>query len=169
MDDTHFKGRLLHASGAYLGGENDSEMRWMGETCTRFLATGDTTKGRFCLVDETAKRGEAVPLHRHPEDVESFYVLEGELTFFIDSQPGLNAGPGSFLHVPAGTIHGFRIASDSARYLILTTPRHGEFYRAISVPAGRDGLPASYDVDWDKILEISERFGIELIGDLPED
>lgn len=169
MDDNNRSGRLLHASGAYLGGTEDSEIRWMGETCTRFLATGDTTNGGFCLVDETAKRGEAVPLHRHPEDVESFYMLEGELTFFIDSQPGFNAGPGSFLHVPAGTIHGFRIASDSARYLILTTPRHGEFYRAISVPAGTDGLPASYDVDWDKILEISERFGIELIGDLPED
>ena len=169
MDDTKFSGRFLHASGAYLSGANESEIRWMGETRTCFLATGETTKGRFCLIDETAKRGEAVPLHRHSEDVESFYVLEGELTFFIDSQPALKAGPESFLHVPEGTIHGFRIASERARYLILTTPRHGEFYRAISVPAGRNGLPSSYDIDWGRILEISERFGIELIGGLPVD
>lgn len=28
--------------------------------------------------------------------------------------------------VPAGTVHGFRIESEIARYLILTSPRHGE-------------------------------------------
>jgi quercetin dioxygenase-like cupin family protein len=162
------KGRQLHASGAYLGGSDDSELRWMGETCTLFLATGATTDGKFCLIDEIAKRGEAVPLHRHSEDVESFYVLAGQVTFYIEQEPGLTVGAGAFLHVPAGTIHGFRIASDSARYLILTTPRHGDFYRAISIPAGIDGQPATFEVDWDNILAISEQFGIELIGDLPE-
>ena len=169
MDDDTATRRPLHASGAYLGGPGESEERWMGEICTRFLATGDITNGQFCLVEEISKRGEAVPLHRHSEDVESFYVLEGKITFYIDNQTGIGAGAGSFLHVPAGTVHGFRVASDSARYLILTTPRHGDFYRAISVPAGSAGLPETYDVDWDKVLAISERFGIELIGDLPEE
>lgn len=140
----------------------------MGETCTRFLATGKATNGQFCLVHETANHGEAVPLHRHSEDVESFYVLDGELTFYIDNQPGISAHAGMFLHIPAGTIHGFRIASDTARYLILTTARHGEFYRAISVPAGADGLPDSYDVDWDRVIATAEDFGIELVGDLPD-
>ncbi len=91
------------------------------------------------------------------------------MRFYVDEQPGIDAHSGSFVHVPAGTVHGFRIASDTARYLILTTPRHGEFYRAISIPAGADGLPASYDVDWDKIIATAQDFGIELIGDLPED
>lgn len=168
MSDISESDRLPHASGAFLGGAG-SEVRWMGETCTRFLATGRTTNDQFCLVEETAKRGEVVPMHRHPEDVESFYVLDGELTFYIDNQPGLSARAGAFLHVPAGTIHGFRIASDTARYLILTTPRHGEFYRAISIPAGANGLPASYDVDWDRVIATAEDFGIELVGDLPDE
>jgi quercetin dioxygenase-like cupin family protein len=145
------------------------EVRWMGETCTRFLATGQTTDGQFCLVEETARQGEAIPLHRHPEDVESFYVIDGEMSFHIGGAPPVRARTGAFLHVPAGTVHGFRIASDTARYLILTTPRHGEFYRAISVPAGTDGLPATYDVDWDRVMATAEAFGIELVGDLPED
>ncbi len=161
-------GRILHDGGAYLGGAADSEVRWMGQTATLFLATGATTNGQFCLVEETAKRGEAVPLHRHADDVESFYVLEGQITFYIDAAPGLTVGAGAFLHVPAGTVHGFRIASDNTRYLILTTPRHGEFYRAISIPAGSDGLPATYEVDWDRIMAISEQFDIELIGELPD-
>jgi quercetin dioxygenase-like cupin family protein len=67
------------ATGAYLYQPGQAELRWMGETSAYFLATGEKTRGAFCLVDEQAGRGESVPLHRHPDDMESFYVLEGEL------------------------------------------------------------------------------------------
>src|SRR3954462_9499471 len=107
--------------GAYIHRPKEGELRWMGETSTRFLAAGEDTGGAFCLVDEQSNRGESVPLHRHPEDMESFYVLEGELTLFIGNE-GVRAPAGSFSHIPGGTVHGFRIESDQARYLILTTP-----------------------------------------------
>ena len=57
-----------------------SELRWLGETSTYFLATGEQTGGAFTLVDEQAKRGESVLLHLHRDDMESFYVIEGEIT-----------------------------------------------------------------------------------------
>ncbi len=123
---------MSDGTGAYVFEPGGAELRWMGETSTYFLATGEATGGAFCLVDEQASRGESVPLHRHPDDMESFYVLEGELTLFIDGQPGVRAAAGSFAHLPGGTVHGFRVESETARYLILTTPRHGEFYRAIT-------------------------------------
>ena len=115
----------------------------MGQTSTSFLADGERTEGAFALVDERAKLGDSVPLHRHDEDMESFYVLEGEVMLFIGDEPGARAGAGSFAHVPGGTVHGFRIESETARYLILTTPRHGDFYRAITLPARADGSPPS--------------------------
>ncbi|EKF20246.1 quercetin 2,3-dioxygenase [Nitratireductor pacificus] len=158
----------FYTSGVYLSSALASEVRWMGETCTHFLATGKTTNGQFCLVEETSKRGEAVPLHRHEKDVESFYVLEGEITFYVGDQAGIRCGPGSFLHVPAGVVHGFRISSDTARYLIFTTAHHGEFYRAISEPADANGLPSTHDVDWDKVMATAQDFGIEFISELPD-
>jgi quercetin dioxygenase-like cupin family protein len=69
------------------------------------------TGGAFTLVDERANRGMSVPLHLHRDDMESFYVLEGEIAFYIGDQPGVRAGAGSFAHLPGGTIHGFRIES----------------------------------------------------------
>ena len=48
----------------------------MGDTSTHFLATGFLTDGAFGLVEESAKRGMSVPLHRHDLDIESFYVLD---------------------------------------------------------------------------------------------
>ncbi len=147
---------------AYVHLPNEAERRWMGETFTDFLASGEDTGGEFCLVEEVSGQGESVPLHRHPADRESFYVLEGELTIFVGDGPGVRAPAGSFAHIPGGTVHGFRIESESARYLILTTERHGEFYRAITTAS--HGEP----VEGPTIKQASHDYGIEFVGPLPD-
>lgn len=152
---------------AYLHRPGDAELRWFGETSTSFLATGEQTGGAFALVDETAHRGESVPLHRH-DDWEAFYVLEGELTLFIGEAEGARASAGSFAHVPAGTVHGFRVESETARYLLLTTPRHGEFYRAISLPSREGGRPPLESIEGSQISAAAREYGIERIAPLPE-
>ena len=110
----------------------------------------------------------SVPLHLHREDMESFYVLEGEITLYIGDQPGVRASAGSFAHVPGGTAHGFRIESEYARYLILTTPRHGQFYRAITLPSRPGGLPPLGSIDGPQIREAAQKYGIEFVGQLPD-
>ena len=141
----------------------------MGETSCYFLADGQQTGGAFTLVDEQASRGMSVPLHRHDDDVESFYVLEGEVTLFVGDGPGVRAGAGSFAHVPGGTVHGFRVESETARYLLLTTPRHGDFYRAITLPAQADGSPPEESVEGPQIRQAAQTYGIEFVGPLPDD
>jgi len=140
----------------------------MGETSTYFLASGEQTSGTFTLVDERAKRGESVPLHLHRDDMESFYVVEGEITFYVGDQAGVRASAGSFAHVPGGTVHGFRIESETARYLILTTPRHGQFYRAITLPSRPGGLPPLESIDGSQIEKACQEYGIEFVGPLPQ-
>ena len=155
-------------TGAYVHLPGQAELRWMGETSTYFLAEGEQTDGAFCLVDERARRGMSVPLHRHPDDIESFYVLEGELTFYIGDEPARRAPAGSFAHVPGGTVHGFRVESEEARYLILTTPRHGQFYRAITLASQPDGRPPEDSVTESQVEQAAGEYGIEFVGPLPE-
>ena len=153
---------------AYVYEPGQAELRWMGDTSTYFLATGGQTQGTFCLVDERACRGESVPLHRHPDDMESFYVLEGELTLYVGDGPGVLSPAGSFAHIPGGATHGFRVESETARYLILTTPRHGEFYRAITLPS-REGNRAPVEpIAGSVIRQAAQDYGVELIGPLPD-
>jgi len=156
---------MSESTDAYILGPGEAEKRWMGETFTYFLATGETTGGAFCLVDEEAVNGESVPLHRHPDDMESFYVLEGELTIFIGDESH-KAPAGSFAHVPGGAVHGFRVESEKARYLILTTPRHGEFYKAITRASGPGGEPPK-DVEGSTTKGVGKDYGIEFVGPLP--
>ncbi len=155
------------AAAAYLHEPGTSELRWLGETSTYFLATGEQTGDAFTLVDERALRGESVPLHRHQDDMESFYVLEGELTLYLGDEPGAPAKAGAFAHIPGGTVHGFRVESETARYLILTTPRHGQFYRAITLPSQAGGLPPLESVDGAQIKQACEDYGVTFVGPLP--
>jgi quercetin dioxygenase-like cupin family protein len=157
------------ATGAYLHQPGASELRWMGDTSTYFLATGEQTGGTFTLVDEQANRGQSVPPHRHRDDMESFYVVDGEITLYIGDEPGVRASAGSFAHIPGGTVHGFRIESETARYLILTTPRHGQFYRAITLASQPGGLPPLESIDGSQIEKACEEYGIEFVGPLPEE
>ncbi|WP_150452209.1 cupin domain-containing protein [Arenibacter lacus] len=145
---------------AYIAQPGTSELRWTGETSTYFLATGGLTGETICVVEEQAIRGESIPLHKH-DDMECFYILEGEVMFYFGVEPGTEARAGAFVHIPGNTIHGFRIESEIARYLILTTPRHGEFYRAISLPATRATIG-------DEIIEQAcQQYEVELVGPLP--
>ena len=151
---------------AYVVRPDEAERRWLGETFSDFLATGERTDGAFCLVDERSNRGESVPLHRHPDDMESFYVVDGELTIYLGDQP-FSAPAGSFAYIPGGVVHGFRVESETARYLILTTPRHGEFYRAISLTSGPGEAAPDESLPAGRIKQASEDYGIEFVGPLP--
>ena len=61
------------------------------------------------------------PLHRHPNEDETFIVLEGELILNIDgtNHPGR---AGSVISVPRGSPHAFVVTADIFKGLILFTP-----------------------------------------------
>ncbi len=152
----------------YVLRPDQAEIRHMGSFTTQFLATGGSTGGKFALVDEVAEEGETVPLHRHTGDFECFYVLDGAVDFYVGDERYAGATAGSFVHVPAGTVHGFRIVSRSARYLILTTPRHGDFYRAISMPSATDRRPTGEPLPEGTIRQAAQVYEIEFVGPLPD-
>ena len=59
------------------------EALWFFGTLLLLKATAEQTGGRFCLCEQHARRGMVTPLHRQPEDDETFVVLEGELRVFL--------------------------------------------------------------------------------------
>jgi hypothetical protein len=73
-----------------------------------------------------------------------------------------------FAHLPGGTVHGFRVESEKARYLILTTPRHGQFYRAITRASRPGKLPPLDSVQGSEIQQASMDYGVEFVGPLPD-
>lgn len=155
----------------YALGYEDGEALWFFGTLATFKATAEQTGGRYTLIEQVAPRGVATPLHVQPEDDESFYVLEGELTFYLeeDGQP-IPASAGSFVHIPKGTPHAFQVNSETARFLDLTTPQHENFMRAAGEPAQGRVLPPAGPPDMEKVNEVNaaaQEYGIEILGPPP--
>ena len=67
----------------------------------------------------------AVDPHRHDDQVDSFYVLEGEVEFTLEDG-SVVGGPGTCFSAPPGTLHGFGNPGESrARILNVHTPDAG--------------------------------------------
>jgi hypothetical protein len=56
----------------------EGEALWFNNDLLIFKATGAQTGGAYLLVEEVARRGKVTPLHTHPPEEETFYVLDGE-------------------------------------------------------------------------------------------
>lgn len=77
-----------------------------------FLArTGDTPRFNLALITIQPHR-EGPERHAHKAEDDSFYILDGELTFTVDDEE-IVAGPGTFVLVPPGVQHTFANRSDS--------------------------------------------------------
>jgi mannose-6-phosphate isomerase-like protein (cupin superfamily) len=73
-------------------------------------AMRNETGGAFSLLEAEEPPGFGPPLHIHHEAAEAFYVLEGEYIIFVDGRE-LFCPAGSFIFIPAGTPHGFRVGN----------------------------------------------------------
>ncbi len=104
----------------------------LGSTATVKLASGDTD-GRLAVIEHTAPPHAGPPPHSHDNEDELLYVLEGTFDFVLgDPTEWHPGGPGTIVHVPAGTIHTSRAGSRGGRLLSIYTPPGGEgFFREI--------------------------------------
>ena len=101
-------------------------------------------------------------MHIHRDAAEAFYVLEGEYVIFIDDVE-TRCPAGSFVYIPAGAVHGFRVGGTASRKLNLYVPEamvgyFDELAAAI----------ASGDADDDHLGAIAQRYGMEVLGPVPE-
>jgi quercetin dioxygenase-like cupin family protein len=158
------------AHGPIVRDPGDGETLWFNNDLLTFKARGAETGGAFMLVEELARRGKVTPLHAHPEEGETFYVLEGQALFHLDgSEQCLDAG--GFVSVPRGVPHAYLVTSDVTRLLILVTPgdRSMEaFFRDAGEPAAERALPAEGPLDIERIGAAAERTGaVRILGPAP--
>jgi quercetin dioxygenase-like cupin family protein len=152
----------------YALGSEEGETFWGFGSLITIRASAGQTGGRFSLVELLSPRGIATPLHVHREDDETFYVIEGELSFYLEDDGPIPASAGSLVHVPGGAVHAYQVDSETARYLIITTPQHESFFRAaFGDPAPSRTLPPEGPLDMERIGAAAGEYGVEILGPPP--
>ena len=111
---------MLTRQEPYALAHDEAQALWfLGNVLTRVKATGEQTGGAYGLIDQVVPAGFASPWHVHHAEDETFYVLEGTITFLC-GETRVMGGPGTFVYGPRGVPHGFRAAVDApARLLVL--------------------------------------------------
>lgn len=106
----------------------------MGDLFT-FLVTGDESGGSCFTLEVNVGPGNGPPPHVHHQEDEQFYVLEGELTFWVGDDTFV-ATAGDFVHIPRGTVHAIKNGPTPARLLATFTPAGIEkFFQEVGEPA----------------------------------
>jgi len=112
-------------------------------TTTHYLATGESTGGKFGLYRwEMGPTPSGPDPHFHRTISESFYILSGTIRLY-DGTQWIDGTPGDFLFVPEGGIHGFRNESgEPATMLILFAPGapREDYFETLADAARREAL-----------------------------
>lgn len=134
----------------------------LGGFAMSLKASGEETGGVFSLLEADEPPGFGPPMHIHHDAAEAFYVTRGEYTIFVrDEEYACPAG--SFVFIPAGVPHGFRVGSMPSGKL--------NIYAPAAMVGYFDELSAALsagDADPDRLARIAERYGMEVIGPVPE-
>jgi quercetin dioxygenase-like cupin family protein len=148
----------------------EGEPLWFNNDLLTLKATGPQTAGAYLLAEEVARQGKVTPLHTHPVEHETFYILEGEALMHLDGEERSVAAHG-LVSVPPGVPHAYLVTSEVARMLILITPGTGameRFFREAGEPAAERVLPDPAPLDFERIRTAAEHTGaVEILGPPP--
>ncbi|NQW18295.1 MAG: cupin domain-containing protein [Chloroflexi bacterium] len=87
---------------------------------------GEDVSGEFALWESEIKGGPGP--HIHHNDIETFYVLEGEVEYRLGDEVAV-LGKGGFLLIPRGQVHSFQtVGDDPAKLLVMVLPAGFEHF-----------------------------------------
>jgi quercetin dioxygenase-like cupin family protein len=130
----------------------------------RFMATGDDTDGKYAMFEACVPPGGGPPPHIHSREEESFFVLEGEITFQVGDER-IVAKAGTFANMPVGSLHSFRDDADKTARMIVSVAPAGleKMFLEVGQPVafGQQAPPPS-KAEIDKLLAVAPSYGIEI-------
>jgi quercetin dioxygenase-like cupin family protein len=143
---------------AFVVGPGEGRVIDLTEFEMTVKAESDETGGTVSVLEADEPPGFGPPIHLHRDAAEAFYVLEGEYIMYLDDSEFV-CPAGSFIFIPRGVRHGFRVGDRPSRKL--------NFYFPAAMIGYFDELAAAVrrdDVDEDALAEIARAHSMEIVG-----
>jgi quercetin dioxygenase-like cupin family protein len=142
----------------YVLGPGEGRFVDLGDFGMTVKASGSETAGVVSVLEAVEPPGFGPPIHVHRDCAEAFYVLEGEYVMYLEDREVV-CPAGSFIFIPQGTRHGFRVGEVPSRKL--------NFYFPASMIGYFDDLASALrgdDVRDDDLAEIAAAHAMEIVG-----
>ena len=148
-------------------GNGQGRSFWLLTDLHTFKVTGKETGGALVVAELSAGPDMAPPPHRHRDNDEAFYVLEGTFDFSLAGS-AFSAGAGSFVYLPRGVVHTHAAGGGKpARAIVFQTPAGVERFieeagQPAVDPSARPAPPSMEQLQ--RIVAIAGKYGIEVPG-----
>jgi mannose-6-phosphate isomerase-like protein (cupin superfamily) len=130
----------------------------LGEFGMTVKASADETAGVVSVLEAEEPPGFGPPIHVHHDAAEAFYVLEGEYVMYLEDGEVV-CPAGSFIFIPMGVQHGFRVGDRPSRKLNFYFPAAMiGYFEDLAKALGRD------EVDERELAEIAGKHAMEIVG-----
>ena len=138
---------------------------WIGDReLVTVKETGKDTNGLLALVEVIGFPGSGPPAHIHRGVDEIYCLLEGELEV-LDGDRTFRASAGSVFHIPKGTLHAWRNATEQpAKTLLFIVPAGFEgFFEEAGLPASdiSSASPPPTREDLQRMRELGRKYDTE--------
>ena len=135
-----------------LANPDDGRVLRVVADSVRVLAGSEDTGGAFEVFEFSSPQESGPPPHTHPWS-ESYVILEGKVEITIADKQ-LIATPGCFANAPAGVLHAYKVLSDSAKFVLISSPAGAsDFFNDLDKETG-----GSVE-DLEKIVQIALHHG----------
>lgn len=131
--------------------------------------TAEDTNGAYSLIEQHGAPGFETPYHVHHDEMEVFYVTEGEITVFTEGGT-FTATPGRTVVLPPDQPHGFRVTGNGpGRILVICSPAGlEEFFHEAGEPATDRTIPEPSEPDEELMNALADKYNLEFLGPLPD-
>lgn len=131
-----------------------------------FKAVGEDTGGAYSLFEFFIPPQSGSPPHIHNREDETFYILEGELSFQLGDQK-IVLPPGSFVHAPKGIPHCFKNEGTTPVKTLTSVVPAGieKFFEEVGYPVTDKDTPVPVTPadQIKKMLEVAPKYGMEIL------
>jgi quercetin dioxygenase-like cupin family protein len=150
--------RMTGGSEPYVLGPGEGKFVDLGDFGMTVKADERQTGGVVSVLEADEPPGFGPPIHIHHDCAEAFYVLAGEYIMYLDGREVV-CPAGSFIFIPQGVRHGFRVGDIPSRKL--------NFYFPASMVGYFDDLAGALqrdDVRDDELADIATAHAMEIVG-----
>ena len=152
-----------------LGAGHGHHLHFLNNLATLKTAAGGDAS--MAVVEFDGPRDFGPPLHRHHDEDEFFFILDGEIEVQLGDELS-TVGQGAFVWLPCGLPHTVQLVSDSCRMLAVTAPAGGSArFDAMVAALGEDTtdvrIPDPMDIDPGHVAAVCAEHGIEIMGPPP--
>lgn len=139
----------------------DNSYWYIGHLLSVLLRAEDTG-GLLSLLKVTEVKGLEPPPHTHTREDELFYLLNGEIEYFVGGKT-YQATAGDCMFLPRNIMHSFKVLTDQADVMILLTPGGFEKYfieMSEKAPALKQPPRPAGPPDIPRLIATSQKYGI---------